>query len=88
MKRKIVVYALLLFAVVPMVAQPADLRASVSEWLKTYSDEYITLQGAYVRKLNVNAKKKTITLYTNFLVSTVPFRPETVKEMKLSLIHI
>lgn len=85
MKRKIVVYALLLFAVVPMVAQPADLRASVSEWLKTYSDEYMTLQGAYVRKLNVNAKKKTITLYTNFLVSTVPFRPETVKEMKRAI---
>lgn len=82
MKRKFVTCALLLLAVAPLTAQSADLRAALSDWLKTFRNEYMTLSDVYVKKLNVNAKAKTITLYANFAVSAMPFRPETVERMK------
>ena len=82
MKRKIVICALLFCAVVPLLAQPTDWRAVLTDWLKAFRNEYVELSSARVKRLNINAKTRTITIYTNFAVSAVPFRPATVEQMK------
>lgn len=82
MKRKIVICTLLFCAVVPLVAQPTDWRAVLTDWLKAFRNEYVELSSARVKRLNINAKTRTITIYTNFAVSAVPFRPATVEQMK------
>ncbi len=82
MRRKIVTCALLLLAGVSLVAQPAGLTATLTDWLKTFRNEYVTLPNARVKKVNADAKTRTVTIYTNFAVSAVPFRPATVEQMK------
>ncbi|MGN0187204.1 MAG: xanthan lyase [Paludibacteraceae bacterium] len=65
-----------------VAAAPTDAQTRLSEWLASYCNEYIDFQTARIKKMTVDSKTKTITLYTNFIVGTLPFRPELVKQMQ------
>ncbi|MDD6782028.1 MAG: hypothetical protein PUD89_03755, partial [Bacteroidales bacterium] len=63
-------------------AEPTDAKTRLTEWLQSYCNDYLDLQTARIKKLNVDTKTKTISIYTNFIVGTLPFRPDLVEQMQ------
>ena len=63
-------------------AEPTDAKTRLTEWLQSYCNDYLDLQTARIKKLNVDSKTKTISIYTNFIVGTLPFRPDLVEQMQ------
>ncbi len=84
MRRKFV-FIVLFFLSLSVFSQSADLKTRLTEWVQSYENAYLDLGNARVRRIEVNSRAKRVTIHTNFLVSTLPFRPEIVAEMKRAM---
>src|SRR5574344_803405 len=80
--RKILTIVIYLCTGLAVYSQTADMKASISNWFRSYKSEYKDLSGARVQKVDVNNRVKTISVYTNFVFGTIPFRSEMADSMK------
>lgn len=85
MKGKSLIIALFLLVALPMMAQQDALRQAMTDYLRAFSDQYMTVSDARVKKILVNNKAKTLAVHANFAFSAMPFRPATVDSLTAGL---